>query len=131
MASRPGAAFDSSPKMPALDGWPSWMYERAVGAAAQELDAVEAADDVRVQREEVLDVAAVARQIAQLLLVEPAGDRLALERDVVLPLGRDRDDVLEPADLEVEVRARRPRRRAGRTPVRCTFLKPLRVAVTV
>ena len=34
---------------------------RAVGAAAEELDAVEPADDVRVEREEVLDVAAVAR----------------------------------------------------------------------
>ena len=42
-----------------------------------------AADDVRVQQQERLDVARVARQVVQLLLVEAAADRLALERDVV------------------------------------------------
>ena len=79
------------------------MYERPVRASAKELNAVEAADDVGVQREKVLDVAAVARQIAQLLLVEAAGDGLALERDVVLAFGPDGDDVLEASELEVEI----------------------------
>ena len=64
---------------------------------------VEAADDVRVERQEVLDVAAVARQVAQLLLVEAARDRLALERDVVLPFGGHGDHVLEAADFELQV----------------------------
>ena len=27
IASSPGAALDNSPKMPADEGWPSWMYE--------------------------------------------------------------------------------------------------------
>ena len=75
---------------------------RAIGASAEELDGIEAADDVGVEREEVLDVAAVARQVAQLLGVEPAGDGLALERDV-LTLGDHRDDVLEVADFELQV----------------------------
>src|SRR5262249_30673605 len=79
---------------------------RAVGAAAEELNAVEPADDVRVEREEVLDVAAVARQIAQLLLVEATRDRLALERDVVLSLRRHHDDFVEASELELKVGAR-------------------------
>jgi hypothetical protein len=55
----------------------------AVGAAAQELDVVGAAEHVRVQEQERLDVAAVARQVVELLLVQAARDGAAVRRDVV------------------------------------------------
>ena len=76
----------------------------AVGPAAQELDVVAAADDVRVQQQERLDVAAVARQVVQLLLVEAAAIGLAVERDVVERVGRDRDGLAHAADFERDVR---------------------------
>ena len=91
----------------------------AVGAAAEELDRVEAADDVGVEREEVLDVAAVARQVAQLLGVQAAGDGLALDGDV-LALGDHGDDAFEAADLEVQVD--HPRRRPEHDAGALTFL---------
>jgi len=78
---------------------------RAVGPPAQELNAVEAADDVWVERQEVLDVSAVPRQVAQLLLVEPSCNRLALERDVVLSFGAHGDDVFETAHFQVQIGA--------------------------
>ena len=96
----------------------------------RETGSYRAADHVGIQREEILDVAAVARQIAELLLVEPAGDRLAFERDVVLPFRGDRDDVLEPTHLQVEG-GEHGGRGAEHHPGRCTFLKPLSEAVTV
>ena len=46
----------------------------AVRFAAEELDVVAAADHVRVEEQERLDVAAVPRQIVELLLVESASD---------------------------------------------------------
>ena len=70
-----------------------------------------AADDVRVEEQEGLDVAAVARQVAQLLLVEAASDRLAVERDVVDRLGRDGHRLVHASDLERDV-DQRGRRRA-------------------
>src|SRR6185295_20150279 len=82
----------------------------AVAPAAQELDVVEAAEDVRVQQQERLDVAAVPRQVVELLLVEPAGDGPTVERDVVERLAGDDDRLGPPAELEPGVDARGARR---------------------
>ena len=94
------------------------MYERAVGAAAEELDGVEAADDVGVEREEVLDVPAVARQVAQLLLVEAAGDRRASMVMLFCASAVTVTTSSSAADVEVDVgkgHRRRPQQDAGRT----------------
>ena len=80
----------------------------AVGPAAQELDVVIAAEDVRVQRQEVLYVAAVAGEVPQLLGVEAHGDGRALEHDVVESLGGDGDRLRDRAELELHVDARDP-----------------------
>ena len=104
IASRPGAAFEASPEDSRAGRLAVLDIRRAVGAAAEELDAVEAADDVGIEREEVLHVAAVSGKVAKLLLVDPADDRGALERDVVLPFGADGDHVLEAADFEAQIR---------------------------
>ena len=85
-------------RLPVLD------VRGAVGASAQELNRVEAADDVRVEGQEVLDVAAVAGQVAQLLCVQAACDRRALHGDV-LALGDHGDDVLERAHFELDIGA--------------------------
>ena len=62
-----------------------------------------AADDVGVEEQERLDVAAVARQVVELLLVEAARDGLAVERDVVERVGGDGDRFADAAQLERDV----------------------------
>ena len=79
----------------------------AVGLGAQELDVIGAADHVRVEQQEGLDVAAIARQVVELLLVEAADNGLALERDVVARFSGDGDDLVEAAELERDVHERR------------------------
>ncbi len=92
-------------------GLPVLDVRDAVGLRAQELDVgVAAADDVRVEQEERLDVARVARQVAQLLGIEAARDRAAVERDVVLRVGRDRDGLAHAADFERDIDERGRRR---------------------
>ena len=79
----------------------------AVGLGAQELDVIGAADHVRVEQQERLDVPAIARQVVELLLVEAANDGLALERDVVARFSGDGDDLVDAAELERDVHERR------------------------
>ena len=69
-----------------------------------------AAEDVRVQEQEGLDVAAAARQVAELLLVEAARDGLALQRDVVGGVRGHGDGLGHRAQLELRVHAGGPRR---------------------
>ena len=88
-------------RLPVLD------VRHAVGLGAQELDVVGAADHVRVEQQEGLDVPAIARQVVELLLVEAANDGLALERDVVARFSGDGDDLVEAAELERNVHERR------------------------
>ena len=82
----------------------------AVSLAAEELDIAAAAHDVGIEEQERLDVAAVARQIVELLLVEAARDGLAVERDVIEGVRRNRDRLVDVANLERYV----DERRAGR-----------------
>ena len=78
----------------------------AVRLAAQELDVVGATDDVGVEEQERLDVAAVARKIVELLLIEPAGDGRVVERDVVDQIGGHGDRLVQAAQLEGDVHQR-------------------------
>ena len=61
-----------------------------------------AAHHVRVQQQERLDVARAARQIVQLLAVQAAADRLAVERDVVR-LARHGNRLADAADFERDI----------------------------
>ena len=78
----------------------------AVGPAAQELDVVASAQHVRVQEQEGLDVAAAAGEVAELLLVEPPGDGLALQGDVAEGLRGDGDRLRHGAQLQLHVHER-------------------------
>ena len=82
----------------------------AVAAATQELDVVEAAEHVRVQQQEGLDVPAAPGQVVELLLVEPAGDGAAVERDVVKGFRGHHDRFGPTAQLELGIDARGTRR---------------------
>ena len=62
-----------------------------------------AADHVGVEEQERLDIAAVARKVVELLLVETARDGLAIERDVVDRIGRDGDRFVDAADGQGDV----------------------------
>ncbi len=79
----------------------------AVRLGAQELDVIGAADHVGVEEQERLDIATVARQIVELLLIEAADNGLALERDVVVRFARDGDRLVDAAELEGDVHERR------------------------
>ncbi len=103
----PGGRVPDGPEDGVGRGLPVLDVAHAVAAAAQELDVVEPAEDVGVQEQERLDVPAVARKVVELLLVEAAGDRPAVERDVVEGFRGNRHRLGHGAQLQLRVHVRR------------------------
>jgi hypothetical protein len=87
---------------------PVLHVRHAVGLSTEELDIRAApANHVGVEEQEGLDIPRVPRQVLELLLVEAAGDRLTVERNVVERVGRDRHCLTDVAEFQVDVNQRR------------------------